>query len=614
MKRLISLVVVVGLVSVLGNASQSNEIHAAAAEGNYQKVKSLLKMEPSLVNAKDENGKTPLHIAAEHGHPYVVQLLIDNNADVNVKDKNGETPLFSAIEGEIMEAAGLEIVRILISHNADVNAQNNAGGTLLHIFGTEMSDPLEFVKIFLAHGANPNRATKSGVTPLDLAIDFEEEEGAVLLRKYGAISGSELARGEISKGDLLPEDLEHIERARSALGAPRETIRLPQRLLKIRIDSHGKRGLLVADALRKVLSLKGTTTPPVSNKRNWPDTPATMRIKLTQIHYQTEHREYNLRHYSTRKDFIKDTVGRGDVPNGYILVAEPSTKMSRQVRDQIVFAKKIQIPSLIILLDTTGVSGSSTLLETSEQELRNVLDAEGYDKRSSSIVRCNILPVLQSKLRRADASPYTDIGTLIRTFDELIRDPIASEDEPLLMLVENVFRIPGRGRLVDGRITQGKVGLGERVELIGHGYVLNTTVAAMEMFKRSYDQATAGDNMGLLLRGIERYVVRRGMVIAAPGSIREASKFEAEIYLLTAREGGLQSPLRDQFKPQIYFWNSDIAGTISLHDARSSLPAGASASVFVQLISPIAMKEGTPFAIRLGSRTIGRGTVTRTLK
>jgi elongation factor Tu len=277
----------------------------------------------------------------------------------------------------------------------------------------------------------------------------------------------------------------------------------------------------------------------------------------------------------------------------------------------VLLARQVEVPAIVVYLNKVDMMDDEELLELVELELRELLDEYGFPGDETPIVRGSALRALESTSTDPNDDDYASIRELLRVVDEYIPEPVRDVDKPFMMPVEDVFSIKGRGTVVTGRIERGKVKVGEPVEIVGlQEKIMNTVVTGVEMFHKSLDQGIAGDNAGLLLRGIDRTQVERGMVIAAPNSITPHTKFKSEVYVLRKDEGGRHKAFFSGYRPQFYFKTMDVTGNITLPEGVEMVMPGDSVNMQVELIVPVAMEKGSNFAIREGGLTVGAGRIT----
>jgi elongation factor Tu len=286
-----------------------------------------------------------------------------------------------------------------------------------------------------------------------------------------------------------------------------------------------------------------------------------------------------------------------------------------QTREHVLLARQVEVPSIVVYLNKVDMMDDEELLELVELELRELLNEYEFPGDETPIVRGSALEALESKSEDPDAPEYESIKELLRVVDEYIPEPKRETDKPFMMSVEDVFSIKGRGTVVTGRVDRGMVKTGENVDIVGlREKTMTTVVTGVEMFHKTLDQGQAGDNVGLLLRGVDREAVERGMVIAAPGSITPHTKFLSEVYVLTKEEGGRHKAFFSGYRPQFYVRTLDVTGTIELPEGVEMVMPGDSVNLTVELITPVALEKGSKFAIREGGLTVGAGVITDILE
>jgi elongation factor Tu len=347
-------------------------------------------------------------------------------------------------------------------------------------------------------------------------------------------------------------------------------------------------------------------------------------INTAHVEYETENRHYAHVDCPGHADYVKNMITGAAQMDGAILVVSAADGPMPQTREHILLAKQVGVPSLVVFLNKQDMVDDEELLELVELEVRELLSSYEFDGDSIPIVAGSALQALETmtanpKTQRGENDWVDKIYKLMDEVDSYIPTPERDIDKPFLMAVEDVFTITGRGTVATGRIERGKVKIGDTVELVGLKNTRSTTVTGIEMFKKSLDEGLAGDNAGILLRGIQKADIERGMVIAKPGSITPHTQFESEVYVLKKEEGGRHTPFFPGYRPQFYVRTTDVTGTISAFTADDGSTAemvmpGDRIKMTVELINPIAIEQGMRFAIREGGRTIGAGVVSKILK
>jgi elongation factor Tu len=337
-------------------------------------------------------------------------------------------------------------------------------------------------------------------------------------------------------------------------------------------------------------------------------------INITHVEYETEKRHYAHVDMPGHRDYIKNMItGAAQVDGAILVVAAPDGPMP-QTREHVLLARQVEVPSIVVYLNKVDMMDDPELLELVELELRELLTGYGFPGNETPIVRGSALKALESKSTDPNAEEYASIRELLRVVDEYIPEPVREVEKPFMMSIEDVFSIKGRGTVVTGRIDRGRVKLNEPVEIVGlREEVGNTVVTGIEMFHKQLDEGLAGDNAGLLLRGVDREQVERGMVLAKPGSIKPHKKFMSEVYVLKKEEGGRHKAFFTGYKPQFYVRTMDVTGEISLPEGVEMVMPGDNVNLQVELGIPVALEQGSKFAIREGGLTVGAGVITKIL-
>ncbi len=342
------------------------------------------------------------------------------------------------------------------------------------------------------------------------------------------------------------------------------------------------------------------------------DATKTVTIAVAHVEYETEKRHYAHIDCPGHADFIKNMITGAAQMDGAILVVAADAGPMPQTREHVLLARQVNVPKLVVFLNKIDLLDDPELLELVELEVRELLSKYDFDGDN--------IPIIRGVARDAQQDPSNPekakcIGELMDALDNFIPEPPRESDKPFLMAIEDVFSIEGRGTVATGRIERGVIKVGEKVEIVGFSEEkVETTCTGVEMFKKELDEGQAGDNVGLLLRGIKREEIQRGQVLAKPGSITPHTDFEGEVYILSKEEGGRATPFFSGYRPQFYFRTTDVTGALTLlGDAEMCMP-GDNVKLKVELISPIAMQENVRFAIREGGRTVGSGVVTKILK
>ena len=377
---------------------------------------------------------------------------------------------------------------------------------------------------------------------------------------------------------------------------------------------HGKTSLTAA--ITKTLALKGFADfRKFEQIDNAPEERARgITIAISHVEYETEKRHYAHVDCPGHADYIKNMItGAAQMDGAILVVAAPDGPMP-QTREHILLARQVEVPAMVVFLNKVDMMDDEELLELVEMELRELLSSYNFPGDDIPFVRGSALKVLESTSTDPNAPEYAPIWELMRMVDEYIPTPVRETDKPFLMPIEDVFSIKGRGTVVTGRIDRGVIHPMEEVELVGLGDTRRTTVTGVEMFRKLLDEGQAGDNVGCLLRGIQREDVERGVVLAKPGSIKPHTEFMSEVYVLKKEEGGRHTPFFQGYRPQFYIRTMDITGSITLPEGVEMVMPGDNVNMKVELISPVALETGARFAIREGGRTVGAGVITQILK
>ncbi|KQO03785.1 MULTISPECIES: elongation factor Tu [Arthrobacter] len=332
-------------------------------------------------------------------------------------------------------------------------------------------------------------------------------------------------------------------------------------------------------------------------------------INISHVEYQTEKRHYAHVDAPGHADYIKNMITGAAQMDGAILVVAATDGPMAQTREHVLLARQVGVPYLLVALNKSDMVDDEELLDLVEMEVRELLSSQGFDGDDAPVVRVSGLKALEG-----DAEWVKSVEDLMEAVDNNVPDPVRDKDKPFLMPVEDVFTITGRGTVVTGRAERGTLAINSEVEIVGIRPVQKTTVTGIEMFHKQLDEAWAGENCGLLLRGIKREDVERGQVIVKPGSITPHTDFEANVYILAKDEGGRHNPFYSNYRPQFYFRTTDVTGVITLPEGTEMVMPGDNTEMTVELIQPIAMEEGLGFAIREGGRTVGSGRVTKIMK
>ncbi|MCH8051181.1 MAG: elongation factor Tu [Chloroflexi bacterium] len=337
-------------------------------------------------------------------------------------------------------------------------------------------------------------------------------------------------------------------------------------------------------------------------------------IAIAHVEYETDKRHYAHIDCPGHADYIKNMITGAAQMDGAILVVAANDGPMPQTREHVLLARQVEVPAMVVFLNKVDMMEDPELLDLVELEIRELLDKYDFPGDDTPIIRGSALKALESESTDADAEEYKPIWELMDAIDNFIPEPERARDKPFLMPVEDVFGIKGRGTVVTGRIERGIVKSGEEIEIVGFGETRKTVCTGVEMFQKTMDQGEAGDNVGCLLRGMERDDVERGQVLSHPGSITPHTDFEAEVYCLSKEEGGRHTPFFNGYRPQFYIRTTDVTGSIKLPEGVEMVMPGDNIKMIVDLITPVALEEGVHFAIREGGRTVGAGVLTKILK
>ena len=377
---------------------------------------------------------------------------------------------------------------------------------------------------------------------------------------------------------------------------------------------HGKTTLTAA--ITKTLALKGQANfRAFDSIDNAPEEKARgITIAIAHVEYETDKRHYAHVDCPGHADYIKNMItGAAQMDGAILVVAAPDGPMP-QTREHVLLARQVEVPAMVVFLNKVDMMDDEELLELVELELRELLDSYNFPGDETPIVRGSALKALMSESKDVTSPEYDCIWELMRVVDEYIPQPPRAVDKPFLMPVEDVFSIKGRGTVVTGRIERGVVKTGDEIEIVGIHPTVKKIVTGVEMFRKLLDRGEAGDNVGCLLRGVERNDVERGQVLAAPKSITPHTKFESQVYVLKREEGGRHTPFFKGYRPQFYIRTMDVTGSVELPDGVEMVMPGDNVGLTVELIVPMALDMGAKFAIREGGRTVGSGIVTKILQ
>ena len=374
---------------------------------------------------------------------------------------------------------------------------------------------------------------------------------------------------------------------------------------------HGKTTLTAA--ISKVLADK---YPDLNEKRDFgmidsapEERQRGITINIAHIEYQTDKRHYAHVDAPGHADYVKNMITGAAQMDGAILVVAATDGPMAQTREHVLLARQVGVPTLLVALNKADMVDDEELLDLVEMEVRDLLSSQEFDGDEAPVIRVSALKALEG-----DPEWVAKVEELMEAVDSYIPDPVREKDKPFLMPIEDVFTITGRGTVVTGRAERGTLKINSEVEIVGIRPIQKTTVTGIEMFHKQLDEAWAGENCGLLLRGLKRDDVERGQVVVEPGSITPHTEFEANVYILSKDEGGRHNPFYSNYRPQFYFRTPDVTGVIKLPEGTEMVMPGDNTEMTVELIQPIAMEEGLGFAIREGGRTVGSGRVTKIIK
>ena len=373
---------------------------------------------------------------------------------------------------------------------------------------------------------------------------------------------------------------------------------------------HGKTTLTAA--ITKVLAMQGKAEAraydqidkaPEEKERG-------ITINTTHVEYETDARHYAHVDCPGHADYVKNMITGAAQMDGAILVVSAADGPMPQTREHIVLARQVGVPYIVVYMNKVDQVDDPELLELVEMEIRDLLTSYDFPGDTTPIIKGSALQVLESTATDPSDPAYASIVELMKAVDEYIPTPERKSDLPFLMPVEDVFTITGRGPVATGRVERGTVKIGDEIEIVGIKESQKTTVTGVEMFKKILDQAEAGDNVGVLLRGIQRTDIQRGQVLCKPGTIKPHTKFKGQVYVLKKEEGGRHTPFFNNYRPQFYLRTTDVTGVITLPEGVEMCMPGDNVEINVELITPVAIEEGLRFAIREGGRTVGSGVVT----
>ena len=372
---------------------------------------------------------------------------------------------------------------------------------------------------------------------------------------------------------------------------------------------HGKTTLTAAITKRQAEKFGGEFVDYANIDKAPEERERGITINTAHVEYQTATRHYAHVDCPGHADYVKNMITGAAQMDGAILVLAATDGPMAQTREHILLSRQVGVPRMVVFMNKCDMVDDEELLDLVEMEIRELLTEYGFDGDNTPIIRGSALKALEGDPKYVEA-----IDKLMDAVDEWIPTPVRDTDKPFLMSIEDVFTITGRGTVVTGRVERGKLKLNDTVEIVGLKDTKSTVVTGIEMFRKQLDYAEAGDNAGVLLRGIAREDVERGQVLAKPGSVTPHTKFKAEVYVLSKEEGGRHTPFFSNYRPQFYFRTTDVTGVVQLPQGVEMVMPGDNVTMEVELIAPIAVENGTEFSIREGGRTVGAGKVTEILK
>lgn len=377
---------------------------------------------------------------------------------------------------------------------------------------------------------------------------------------------------------------------------------------------HGKTTLTAA--ITKVLAMKSYATFTAYDQIDKaPEEKARgITINVAHIEYQTDKRHYAHVDCPGHADYIKNMITGAAQMDGAILVVSANDGTMPQTKEHVLLARQVNVPAIIVFMNKVDMVDDPEILDVVEMDIRDTLKANQFPGDEVPVIRGSALKALESASTDPNAPEYKCILELMDAVDNYFADPVREKDKPFLMSVEDVFSITGRGTVATGRVERGKVNSGDEVEIVGLGVHKKTVATSLEMFKKILDYAEAGDNVGVLLRGIEREGIERGMILSKPGSVTPHKKFKCQVYVLTKEEGGRSTSFKTGYRPQFFFRTTDVTGSIELAQGTEFVKPGENTEFVVELITTIAMEKELRFAIREGGRTVGAGVVTEILE
>ncbi|MEO0076225.1 MAG: elongation factor Tu [candidate division WOR-3 bacterium] len=382
---------------------------------------------------------------------------------------------------------------------------------------------------------------------------------------------------------------------------------------------HGK--TVLTSAITKVLSQKGLAqyksydeVAKASIAQGRRDETKILTIAVSHVEYETEKRHYAHIDCPGHADYIKNMITGAAQMDGAILVVSAADGPMPQTKEHVLLARQVNVPAIVVYVNKVDLVSDPELVDLVELEVREILHKYEFPYEKTPIIRGSALKALQCGCGKETCPDCNSILQLLNALDEFIPEPVREIDKPFLMPIEDIFSITGRGTVVTGRVERGRLVPGTEIEITGFGKQFKTVATSIEMFRKTLDEGIAGDNIGILLRGVEKDEVVRGMVVSTPGTIHPHKKFAAEVYVLTKEEGGRHSPFFSGYRPQFYIRTTDVTGTIKLPEGVEMVMPGDNANLEVELITTVALEVGSRFAIREGGKTVGAGVVTKIIE
>jgi len=382
---------------------------------------------------------------------------------------------------------------------------------------------------------------------------------------------------------------------------------------------HGK--TVLTSAITKVLSLKGLATyksydevAKASISQGRRDETKILTIAVSHVEYESEKRHYAHIDCPGHADYIKNMITGAAQMDGAILVVSAADGPMPQTKEHVLLARQVNVPAIVVYINKTDLVTDPDLVELVELEVREILHKYEFPYEKTPVVRGSALKAMQCGCGKPECADCNSIMQLVKAIDDFIPEPLREVDKPFLMPIEDIFSITGRGTVVTGRVERGRLLPGKEIEITGFGKQWKSVATSLEMFRKTLDEVIAGDNVGILLRGVEKDEVIRGMVVSTPGTIHPHKNFTAEVYVLTKEEGGRHSPFFAGYRPQFYIRTTDVTGSVKLPQGIEMVMPGDNANLEVELITTVALEVGSRFAIREGGKTVGAGVVTKIIE